>query len=54
MSNDEYMDGGVDRSSEEASNDRGAKDRQIVIAIERNLCLHKQKAEIIRPRNSTA
>jgi hypothetical protein len=30
------MDGGVSRSSDEASNDRGAKGWQIVIARERN------------------
>lgn len=30
------MDGGVDRSSEEASNDRGAKGWQIMIAFKGN------------------
>lgn len=30
------MDGGVDRSSEEASNDRGAKGWQIMIVFEGN------------------
>lgn len=51
---DGFMDGGVSRSSVEASNDRGAKGWQRVIANERNLWPYPQHAVNKRQRNSNA
>ena len=48
------MDGGVDRSSEETSNDRGAKGWQIVIVNEGHLWPGKQMTETKRKQNSNA
>jgi len=48
------MGGGVSSSSEETSNDRGAKCWQIVIAGEGNLCPYTAKTEIRRQQNLNA
>ena len=48
------MDGGVSRSSVEASNDRGAKGWQRAIANERDLWPYTQHAVNKRQRNSNA
>jgi hypothetical protein len=48
------MDDGVRCSSEEASNDRGAKGWQRVIANKRNLCPYTQHAVNKRQRNLNA
>ena len=48
------MDGGVSRSSDEASNDRGAKGWQIVIAKRETLWPYKQTTVTKRQQNSKA
>ena len=49
-----FVDDGVSRSSDEASNARGAKGWQRVIANKRNLCPYIQHAVNKRQRNLNA